>query len=129
MLATAVVVPITLAASRVTSTGAYFTNTGDVTGTTFSTYTVPTTTLSCAKSGSTTVFTWTAVTGATNYTISFSGGTAKSPVTQTGTSYTDTAPSTNRVASVKANKAYTSVTWSSVASNTRTETANNGTCS
>jgi hypothetical protein len=121
---TAVLAPM----AQITPTWATWTNSGDVQGTTFTTYVVPTTTLTCAKSGSTTVFTWTAVSGATNYTISFAGGTAKTPVTQTGTSYTDSAPSANRVASVKVNRAFTSVTWTSVASNTRTESASNGTC-
>lgn len=113
--------------AQVTPTLAAWTDTAAYTGTTFTSYTVPRTTLSCARSGNSTVFTWAAVTGATNYTISFSGGTPRSPVTLTGTTFTDTTPSTNRTATVVVNRTFTA-TWSSVASNGARETSNNGNC-
>ena len=114
---------------QLTPTLAAWLDPSSVTGTSLTADTVLATTLTCTKAGSTARFSWTTVPNATNYTISFAGGVAKAAVTQATTTYSDLNPSSGRVARVVVNRQFSGVTWSSVASNARTETSNNGQCS
>lgn len=118
------------AARTVTPTLAAWSDPVSVSGAKLTAGTVPATSLSCSRltSPNRTQFTWTPVPTATSYTISFTGGTAMGPVTQTSTTYVDAAPSVGRVAKVVVNRVFASTTWTSVGSNTRTESNTNGTC-
>ncbi len=94
-----------------------------VTGTTLTAGTVATpATFSCGALGLLSVqFTWSAVAGATNYTLHYgSGGSQTSTVA--GTSATLTTAITGGTAWVVANRSFGGVTWSSGASNTRSYT-------
>lgn len=93
-----------------------------VTGTTLTAGTVPATSLSCGALGVLSVtFNWTAVPGATSYTLHYGSG-GSSTVTTTSTSRTIVSAISGGTAWVVVNRDFGSVTWSSVASNTRTYT-------
>ncbi|MCZ4499748.1 MAG: signal peptidase [Marmoricola sp.] len=66
-------------------------------------------------------FSWSAVAGATNYTVHYGAGGA-STTTITGTSATLTAAISGGTAWVEANRSFGSTTWTSAASTTRTYT-------
>lgn len=104
------------------ASAAPWTDPAAVTGTTLTAATVPATTLSCGALGVLSVtFNWTAVPGATSYTVHYGSG-GSSTTTTAGTSVTLVAAITGGTAWVVANRDFGSVTWSSVASNTRTYT-------
>ena len=93
-----------------------------ISSTTFTAGSVATPTLSCGALGVLSVtFSWTAVSGATDYTLHYGIGGA-STLTVGGTSYTFLTAISGGTAWVVANHAYGSTTWSSAASNTRTYT-------
>lgn len=80
--------------------------------------TVPAPTLNCgALSVLTTTFTWTAVSGATSYTLYYANGS--SSWTGTATTYSVPNLAAANTAWVVANVNYGSVTWTSASSNTR----------
>jgi signal peptidase I len=86
-----------------------------------STYTVPPPTLNCGALGVLSVtFNWTAVSGATNYTLFYNSGA--NSLTTSSTTATITAVVASATAWVRANRNFGSTTWSSVNSNTRTYT-------
>jgi len=94
-----------------------------VTGTTLTATTVPTTTLQCGAVGLLSVtFTWTAVSGATSYTLFWKGGASSTTVNAPATSVTLLSAISSNTAYLVVNRAFGSVTWSSVASNTRSFT-------
>jgi len=89
---------------------------------TLSAYTVPAPTLSCGGLGLLSVtFNWTAVAGATEYTLHYGSG-GSSTVTVTGTSRTITTAIASGTAWVTANRNFGSTTWTSANSNTRSYT-------
>ena len=93
-----------------------------ISSTTFTAGSVATPTLSCGALGVLSVtFSWSAVSGATDYTLHYGIGGA-STVTVAGTSHTLVTAISGGTAWVVANHTYGSTTWSSVASNTRTYT-------
>jgi hypothetical protein len=94
-----------------------------VNGTTLGASTVPPpSTFTCGPVGALSVtFNWTAVVGATSYTLHY-GSNGSSTVTVTTTSHTITATISGGTAWVVADRNFGSTTWSSVASNTRTYT-------
>lgn len=111
-----------LAGSAGSASAAPWTDLAAVTGTAFTAGTVPAPTLSCGALGVLSVtFNWTAVSGATSYTLHYGSG-GSSTVTTTSTTQTIVTAISGGTAWVVANHAYGSVTWSSVASNTRTYT-------
>jgi hypothetical protein len=119
---------VTAAAATVALTGsgpaaaAAWTDPVAVSAGTFTATTVPAPTLSCGALGLLSVtFTWTAVSGATSYTLHYGSGGATTSTTS-NTSQTITAAISGGTAWVVANHDYGSTTWSSVASNTRTYT-------
>jgi signal peptidase I len=123
----ALVLGLVVAASSTTLTGrdvptlAAWTDDVAVSGTTLTASVVPApATFTCGLLGlASTTFNWSAVSGATNYTLFFNSGTSSTTVT--GTSSTITGGSGGpKTAWVRANHVYTGVTWSSVNSNTRT---------
>jgi signal peptidase I len=95
----------------------------DVTATTFTASTVPPpATFSCGVLGILSVtFNWSAVAGATDYTLHYGSGGADT-VQVSGTSKTIVAVISGGTAWVVANHNYGSTTWTSLASNTRTYT-------
>lgn len=99
-----------------------WTDTVGVIGTTLGAATVPApATFTCTGLGLGSVrFTWSAVAGATSYTVSYDGGAGS--VTTTGTSVDLVGLLSGGTAWVRAHVAYPSVTWSSVPSTTRTYT-------
>lgn len=98
-----------------------WTNPVTATGT-FTATTVPAPTLSCGALGLLSVrFNWTAVAGATNYTLHHGSGGSQT-LTLTGTTHTLTGAISGGTAWVVANRNFGSTTWSSVASNTRSYT-------
>lgn len=100
-----------------------WTDTVDVTGTSFAAPTVPPpATFTCGALGVLSVtFNWSAVAGATDYTLHYgSGGTSSLHVS--GTSATIVTVISGGTAWVETNVDYGSTTWTSVASNTRTYT-------
>jgi len=112
-------VVVSVAASPSSAT---FTDTGTVTSSAFTAYTVPTTTLSCGALGVLSVtFNWTAVPNATSYTLHFGSG-GSSTVTTTSTTWTITTALAGGTAWVTVNRAVGSTTWTSANSNTRTYT-------
>jgi signal peptidase I len=93
-----------------------------VSGTTVSADTVPAPTLSCGALGILSVtFNWTAVAGATDYTLHYGSG-GSSTITTASTTTTIVSLISGGTAWVVANHNYGSTTWTSVASNTRTYT-------
>ncbi len=88
-----------------------------------STYTVPVPgNFRCGGLGVTSVqFQWNAVAGATNYTLHYGNGGA-STMTVTGTSQTITSLISGGTAWVNANQSFSSTTWTSANSNTRSYT-------
>lgn len=105
------------------SSAAFWTNDAPVTGTTFTASTVPKpATFTCGALGVLSVtFNWSAVAGATSYTVHYGSGGALTKAV-TGTSTTITSAVSGGTAWVVANRAFGSTTWSSVASNTRSYT-------
>jgi signal peptidase I len=103
-------------AQRLTPTLAAFTDTVPVTGSTLTAATVAAPALKCQSRNLFTVtFEWTAVPGATSY--SFYTDVGATPATVTGTTHTVTFFGARRYASVVANRAFPSTTWSSDQSN------------
>lgn len=94
-----------------------------VSGTSLTSATIPpSASFSCGALGLLSVtFNWSAVAGATNYTLHYGNG-GTSTVTVAGTSRTITSAISGGTAWVVANHNFGSTTWSSVASNTRTYT-------
>lgn len=105
------------------ASAAPWTDDANITGSTFTATTIAVpATFTCGGLGLLSVqFNWSAVAGATNYTLHYGSGGA-STSTITGTSATLTAAIAGGTAWVVANKNYGSTTWSSVASVTRTYT-------
>jgi signal peptidase I len=103
---------------------AAWSDTVPVTGSSFSTITVPApATFTCGGLGLLSVtFNWAAVSGATNYTLHFGSAGSPQTVTVTGTSRTITAAVAGGTAWVVANRVFPSTTWTSVASTTRSYT-------
>lgn len=94
-------------------------DTATVSGSSVSTYTVPTTTLSCGTLGVLSVtFNWTAVPSATSYTLHYGSNT----LTTTSTTATITTAISGGTAWVNVNRNFGSTTWTSANSNTRTFT-------
>lgn len=119
----ATVVAAVLAAGGVAAAPATatFGDTATVNSGSIATTTIPTTTLSCGAIGVASVtFNWTAVTGATNYTLYYNGGA--SSTTTTGTTATVVSLISNSTAWVVVNQNFGSTTWSSAKSNTRSYT-------
>ena len=123
----ALVLGLLAATSSATLTGrdvptlAAWTDDATVGGTMFTAGVVPApATFTCGLLGlASTTFNWSAVPGATNYTLFFNSGASSTTVA--GTSSTVTGGSGGpKTAWVRANHNYGSVTWSSVNSNTRT---------
>jgi signal peptidase I len=94
-----------------------------VSGTTLTAYTVPPSpSFTCGTLGVLSVrFNWTAVAGATNYTVHYGSGGA-STLTTTSTTTTITTAISSGTAWVVVNRTFGPVTWTSVASQTRTYT-------
>jgi signal peptidase I len=118
------------------STLATFTDAATMTSGSFSALTIPAPVLTCgAVGGGTVTINWTAVAGATGYTLTYTGGTS-SPAAN-ATSATISSPfgavgTGTGTATLVANHNYGSVTWSSAASNTVSYRFNflaNATCS
>lgn len=106
--------PLTLAA---------WTDEVGVSGTTLTAYTVPpSSSFTCGSVGAFSVrFNWTAVAGATSYTLHFGAGGGDTATT-TGTTATITTAVSGGTAWVEVNRSFGPVTWTSVASQTRTYT-------
>ncbi|HEY9267185.1 MAG TPA: signal peptidase I, partial [Mycobacterium sp.] len=101
-------------------TWAAYTDKVPVAGSTVGSYTVPVTTVSCGLLGIGSVtFSWTAVTGATGYTLRY-GPNGTATATTTSTSYQVTTTVNNGTAWVQVNRGFGSTTWTSARSNTRT---------
>ena len=94
-----------------------------VSGSTVGTYTVPApATFTCGALGALSVrFHWTAVTGATNYTLHYGASGAQTTVV-TGTTTVVTAVVSGGTAWVQANRNFGATTWTSAASPTRSYT-------
>ena len=94
-----------------------------VSGTTLTAYTVPAApTFTCGALGVFSVrFNWTAVSGATGYTLHYGSGGATT-LTTTATTATITTAISGGIAWVVADRNFGSITWSSVASQSRTYT-------
>lgn len=105
------------------ASAAFWTDPAPVTGTTLTAYTLPApATFTCGGLGVLSVsFSWTAVAGATGYTLHYGPGGATTR-TVTGTSTTVTSAISGGTAWVVANRSFGSTTWSSVASGTRSYT-------
>jgi hypothetical protein len=107
-----------------TPSWAAFSDPVEVSGSTISSYTVPTTTLTCSANGSTGItLSWTAVPNATNYTLRYGTG-GQFTDTTTATSRSIIVAVTNGTAWVNVNRTFGSAgsttTWTSVNSNIRT---------
>jgi signal peptidase I len=102
------------------ASAAFWTNGSPVTGTAFTTYTLPApATFTCGGLGLFSVtFNWAAVSGATSYTLHYGSGGATTK-TVTGTSTSITSAISGGTAWIVANRSFASTTWSSGASNTR----------
>ncbi|SDS84491.1 signal peptidase I [Microlunatus soli] len=110
------------AALSPTPSWATFTDRVPISGSSIVGYTVPTTSFSCGALGVASVtFNWTAVSGATSYTLHY-GNAGASTLTTTATSYTVVTLINGGTAWVTVNRDFGSVTWSSVASTKRTYT-------
>jgi hypothetical protein len=93
-----------------------------ISGTTLTAGTVAAPVLSCGALGVLSVtFNWTAVSGATSYTLHYGIG-GSSTTTTAGTTITLVAAISGGTAWVEANHNYGSTTWTSIASNTRSYT-------
>lgn len=115
LLATAVAVPAT-------PTMASFSDNVPVSGSTITAATVPAPTFNCGLLGVLSVtFNWTAVPGATGYTVHY-GNNGSSTVSTTKTTHTITAAISGGTAWVVANRNFGSTTWTSKPSNTRSYT-------
>lgn len=112
-----------LTPSVVYPTMASWSDAATATGGTLSAYTLPPSpSFSCGAVGALSVtFTWTAVAGASSYTVHYGSG-GVSTLTTTNTSVTITSAISSGTAWVVTNRNFGSVTWSSVPSNTRTYT-------
>jgi len=120
--ATVVAATAVLAGPAGPASGAPWTDDVVVSGSAFTAGTVPAPTFSCFSVGVFAVtFSWTAVSGATSYTLHYGSGGA-STLAVAGTSQTINAVISGGTAWVVANHDYGSTVWSSVASNTRTYT-------
>ena len=119
------VVPLAAAAlvcAGVPAAYAYWTNPATTTTGSFAAGTIAAPTLSCGALGVLSVtFNWTAVTGATGYTLHYGAGGA-STLNTASTTATLVAAITGGTAWVVANRDFGSTTWSSVNSNTRSYT-------
>jgi signal peptidase I len=128
-VAVAVVAAVALASaaalvpSRVSPTAASFTDTASVpTGSLASTTVPPSASFTCGALGVLSVrFNWTAVAGATNYTLHYGSGGSQT-LTTTNTTWTFTSALSGGTAWVVANRNFGSTVWSSVNSNTRSYT-------
>jgi hypothetical protein len=102
---------------------AAWTDAVEVSGTTLTAYTLPAApTFTCGTLGLLSVrFNWTAVSGATDYTLHYGTGGATT-LTTTATTATITSAVSGGTAWVVTNRNFGSVTWQSVASQTRTYT-------
>jgi len=122
-VAVALVGAASLVPSRVSPTAASFTDTAGVSSGSLGTTTVPPpASFTCGSFGLLSVtFNWTAVAGATSYTLHYGSG-GNQTETLTGTSRTITSAISGGTAWVVAHRNFGSTTWSSVASNTRTYT-------
>ncbi|KAA1399232.1 signal peptidase I [Aeromicrobium ginsengisoli] len=105
------------------ASAAFWTDPAPVTGTSLTAYTLPApATFTCGGLGVLSVtFNWAAVTGATDYTLHYGPGGATTK-TVTGTSTSITSAISGGTAWIVANRGFTSTTWSSVASTTRSYT-------
>lgn len=112
-----------LLVSKASPTLAAWTDPVSATGTTLTADTIPPpATFTCGTLGLLSVrFNWTAVAGATNYTLHYGSGGAQT-TTVTGTTATITTAISGGTAWVNANRNYGSTTWTSANSNTRTYT-------
>lgn len=105
-----------------TPSWAVYTDSAAVSGSTVKTYTVPAPTLSCGLLGLLSVtMNWTAVPGATSYTLHY-GANGSMTLSTTATSFTFVTVITGGTAWVTANRGFGSTTWTSAKSNTRTYT-------
>jgi signal peptidase I len=102
---------------------AAWTDAAGVSGTTLTAYTVPAApTFTCGTVGAFSVrFNWTAVSGATDYTLHY-GSAGATTLTTASTTATITTAISGGTAWVVANRNFGSVTWSSVASQSRSYT-------
>jgi signal peptidase I len=123
-VAVALVGAASLVPSRVSPTAASFTDTAVAPSGSLGTTTVPpSASFSCGGLGVLSVaFNWTAVAGATSYTLHYGSGGSQTITGITGTSRTITSAISGGTAWVVAHRSFGSTTWSSVASNTRTYT-------
>ena len=125
MIRRSVLAPLAAAAlvcAGVPAAYAYWTDPATSTTGTFSAGTVTAPTLSCGALGVLSVtFNWTAVAGATSYTLHYGAGGA-STLNTASTTATLVAAITGGTAWVVAHREFASTTWSSVGSNTRTYT-------
>lgn len=114
---------VTVIAAGPAAQAAPWTDATTISGTTLTAVTVPPpATFTCGGLGVLSVtFTWSAVAGATSYTLHYGSGGSQT-ATIAGTSATVVAAIAGGTAWVVANRAYGSTTWSSVASTTRTYT-------
>lgn len=119
------VVPLAAAAllgAGVPAAYAYWADPATTTTGSFAAGTVSAPTLSCGALGVLSVtFNWTAVTGATGYTLHYGAGGA-STLNTTNTTATLVAAITGGTAWVVAHRDFASTTWSSASSNTRSYT-------
>lgn len=120
ILASAMALPVTLPRGTL----AAWTDAAAVGTSTLTAYTVPAPVVSCGTlSIGTTRLNWTAVSGATSYTLSYgAGGGTTETVPSSTTSKTFSGLITSGVFSVKANINYGSTTWTSVSSNKKNYT-------
>lgn len=102
---------------------AFWTDSVTVGGTTYTASTIPApATFTCGALGVLSVkFNWSAVAGATDYTVHYGSGGA-STTTVTGTTVTITSVISGGTAWVQANRNFGSTTWTSAGSNTRSYT-------
>jgi signal peptidase I len=117
------------------ASAAFWTDPAPVTGSTLTAYTLPAPVVSCGNRGTGTVtLNWTAVTGATGYVLHYgTGGATSQTVSSSTLSKTFNAPpATSGTFTVQAQRNYGSVTWTSVASNSKNYSVASGvmaTCS
>jgi signal peptidase I len=120
--ATAVATMAVLAGPAGPAGAAAWTDPVAISGSTFTAGTVPPPAFDCfAVNVLSVTFAWTAVSGATSYTVHYGSGGSQTAST-TNTSYTTVSVISGGTAWVVANRNYGSTTWSSVASNTRSYT-------
>jgi signal peptidase I len=120
--ATAVAAMAVVAGPAGPASAAPWTDPVTISGTTLTAGTVAAPTLSCGTLGILSVtFNWTAVSGATSYTLHYGSG-GSSTTTTASTTITLVTAISGGTAWVEANHNYGSTTWTSVASNTRSYT-------